>query len=226
MVQNKSGGPRTPSRPPARPRGRPPAYDREEALDRARDLFWTQGFSATSLDELSAATKMNRPSLYGAFGDKRALYHATLERYRRQVGETLIEIFKSDTPLRDTLNAVYRHALDIYFPKDDRPRGCFIVSIGVPESRDDPQAQDIVASAMRGFDGLFEARFRMAVKDGELPAGTDCAMLARLASSVVHFLSIRSRSGERREALARYAAFAVDQICSPGAKTDAEPADP
>ena len=38
------------------------------------DVFWQDGFAATSLDDLSAATGLNRPSLYGAFGDKRALY--------------------------------------------------------------------------------------------------------------------------------------------------------
>src|SRR6185503_5597935 len=68
-------------REPKRPRGRPRAYDADEALRQARNTFWKKGYSATTLDDLSEATGMNRPSLYGAFGDKRALYLATLERY-------------------------------------------------------------------------------------------------------------------------------------------------
>ena len=55
-------------------RGRPRAYEPDVALGKALDLFRTAGFAATSLDDLSAATGMNRPSLYGAFGDKRELY--------------------------------------------------------------------------------------------------------------------------------------------------------
>ena len=51
-------------------RGRPRAYEPEVALGKALDLFRKDGFAATSLDELSAATGMNRPSLYAAFGDK------------------------------------------------------------------------------------------------------------------------------------------------------------
>ena len=52
-------------------RGRPRAYQPEVALARALDVFWKDGFAATSLDDLRAATGMNRP-IYGAFGDKRA----------------------------------------------------------------------------------------------------------------------------------------------------------
>ena len=71
MVQNK----------PKRPPGRPRAYDPDRALANATQSFWRAGFAATSLDDLSAATGMQRPSLYGAFGDKRELYLATLDRY-------------------------------------------------------------------------------------------------------------------------------------------------
>src|SRR5262245_66197867 len=64
-----------------RPRGRPRAYDPEIALQLATESFWRAGYAATSLDDLSAATGMNRPSLYSAFGDKRDLYLAALRRY-------------------------------------------------------------------------------------------------------------------------------------------------
>src|SRR5215471_1336145 len=63
-------------------RGRPRAYEPDVALGKALDLFRTAGFAATSLDDLSAATGMNRPSLYGAFGDKRELYIKSYRRYR------------------------------------------------------------------------------------------------------------------------------------------------
>jgi AcrR family transcriptional regulator len=64
-----------PDAPPApKRRGRPRAYQPDIALGKALDLFRKNGFAATTLDDLSAATGMNRPSLYGAFGDKRELY--------------------------------------------------------------------------------------------------------------------------------------------------------
>ena len=64
-----------------RRRGRPRAYDPEVALNRAIGAFWNAGYSGTSLDDLAAATGMNRPSLYAAFGDKHALYVKALEHY-------------------------------------------------------------------------------------------------------------------------------------------------
>src|ERR1041384_4755004 len=71
-------------------RGRPRAYEPEVALARALDVFWKEGFAATSLDDLSAATGMNRPSLYGAFGDKRALYIKSYRSYRDEARAAMI----------------------------------------------------------------------------------------------------------------------------------------
>ncbi len=68
--------------PGPRRRGRPRAFEPETALIQAMDVFWQDGFAGTSLDALSAATGLNRPSLYGAFGDKRALYLQAYRQYR------------------------------------------------------------------------------------------------------------------------------------------------
>ena len=63
-------------------RGRPRAYDPDTALAQRDGGVLAAGYSGTSLDDITAGTGMNRPSLYGAFGDKRALYLHTFERYR------------------------------------------------------------------------------------------------------------------------------------------------
>src|SRR6202034_4010268 len=82
-------------------RGRPRAYQPEIALGKALDLFRKDGFAATSLDDLSAATGMNRPSLYGAFGDKRELYIKSYARYRADSRAAVADIFKIDMPIRE-----------------------------------------------------------------------------------------------------------------------------
>src|SRR5258708_38243130 len=66
---------------PAKTRGRPRSFDRDEALERAMDVFWRQGYQATSLSDLTAAMGINPPSLYAAFGDKEHLFLAAVERY-------------------------------------------------------------------------------------------------------------------------------------------------
>src|SRR3954463_8275525 len=111
----------------AKRRGRPRAYQPEIALGRALDLFRKDGFAATSLDDLSAATGMNRPSLYGAFGDKRALYIKAYARYRSQARAAMADIFKTELPIRQRLTLIFATALDIYLSGDAGPRGCFTV---------------------------------------------------------------------------------------------------
>src|SRR6202158_4319007 len=106
-------------------RGRPRAYQPEIALGKALDLFRKGGFAATSLDDLSAATGMNRPSLYGAFGDKRQLYIKAYQRYRADAAAAMIDIFKNQQPIRQRLERIFAVALDIYLSGDAGPRGRF-----------------------------------------------------------------------------------------------------
>jgi AcrR family transcriptional regulator len=64
---------------------RPRSFDPEEALDLARDVFWRKGFQGTSLDDITAATGLAKPSLYAAFGDKNALFLKVLDRYHQRI---------------------------------------------------------------------------------------------------------------------------------------------
>src|ERR1700744_5408237 len=119
-------------------RGRPRAYEPDVALDKALDLFRKDGFAATSLDDLSAATGMNRPSLYGASAHNRGLYIKTYQRYRNDARAAMIEIFRNEQPLRERLQRIYAIALDIYVSGESRPRGCFTVMTAASEAVSDP----------------------------------------------------------------------------------------
>src|SRR4051812_33746707 len=185
MAQKRSdaGAPAGPAvAAPARPRGRPRAYDPSDALARATAAFWRNGFSATSLDVLSDATGMNRPSLYGAFGDKRALYLAALERYAEAGRAAMHDALQPDRPLAEGLRRVYQAALKMYFPPDDTPRGCFLVGTAATEAVGDEAIRGVLQRALRSFDAAFEERFRAAVAAGELPRSADPPTLARIAS--------------------------------------------
>jgi AcrR family transcriptional regulator len=194
-------------------RGRPRAYDPGIALAKARDTFWETGFAATSLDELSEATGMNRPSLYAAFGDKHALYANILDHYREGGREAMREALDPSRPLREGLRLVYARALSMYFPSGKQARGCFMIGTAVTEAVADPQIRAALADGFRAFDKAFEKRFRQAREAGEIAADADSAMLGRLASSFMYFLAIRSRAGETRKSLEAFADAAVELIC-------------
>src|SRR5438128_9958006 len=128
MVQKRTPlPPRLDAPVPPKRRGRPRAYQPDIARGKAFDLFRKDGCAATSLDDLSAATGMNRPSLYGAFGDKRELFIKSYRRYRDDARAAMGDIFRNDLPIRKRLERIYAVALDIYLSGESGPRGCFTV---------------------------------------------------------------------------------------------------
>ena len=208
MVQ-KSGDE---AKPKPRPRGRPRSFDTEATLAQATLAFWRQGYAPTSMDDLSAATGLNRPSLYGAFGDKRALYLRTLNEYRAN-GALAIGRALALPTLRAGLAEFYRSALELYL-SGDSPRGCFLIGTAAVEAVQDEEVRAILHGALADYDFMIEARMGKARSEGELPADADVTALAKIASAALYSLAIRSRGGDSRENLERTAAAAIKLICA------------
>jgi AcrR family transcriptional regulator len=199
-------------------RGRPRAYQPEIALGRALDLFRKDGFAATSLDDLSAATGMNRPSLYGAFGDKRELYIKSYGRYRADARTAMIDIFREELPIRERLQRIYAAALDIYLSGEAGPRGCFTVMTAASEAVSDPEIRAMVLDGFAELDKAFAACFRLAREKHELPRSADPEVLAQLASATIHTIAIRARAHVPRKELEAIAKGAIEVMV--GAATD------
>jgi AcrR family transcriptional regulator len=204
--------PEQPSVPPRR-RGRPRAYEPDVALTRAMEVFWRDGFAATSLDTISAATGMNRPSLYAAFGDKRDIYVKAYERYRERARLRMAEIFASELPARVLLRRIYGIAIDMYVSGEDGPRGCFTVMTATSEAVFDPVIRDLAVTGLNEMDRAFGHMFRRAQEKGELPAAADPVKLAQLATATIHTLAVRARVRVPRKELEAIADAAVDLIC-------------
>jgi AcrR family transcriptional regulator len=194
----------------AKRRGRPRAYEPEVALAKALDLFRKDGFAATSLDGLSAATGMNRPSLYGAFGDKRELYIKSYQRYRADARAAMGDIFRTELPIKKRLARIFAVALDIYLSGDAGPRGCFTVMTAASEAVADPQIRAMVLEGFSELDKAFAACFRIAKEKGELPASADPVVLAQLASATIHTIAIRARAQVPRKELEGIVKGAID----------------
>ena len=191
-------------------RGRPRAYQPEIALGKALDLFRKDGFAATSLDDLSAATGMNRPSLYGAFGDKRELYIKSYARYRNDARAAMQEIFREAMPIRKRLERIYAVALDIYLSGEAGPRGCFTVMTAASEAVADPEIRAMVLEGFSELDKAFAACFRLAKEKGELTVSADPDVLAQLASATIHTIAIRARARVPRKELEAIVKGAID----------------
>jgi AcrR family transcriptional regulator len=196
-----------------RPRGRPRAFDPETAVARARDVFWEAGFSASSLDELSAAMEMNRPSVYAAFGDKEALYLKALEGYRDAGAAGLRAALDPKRPLAEGLREAYASALSVYCGDAAAPKGCLLIGTAAVESVRNPRVRAVMAESLGLFNAILEERFRLARKDGEIDAAADPAMLAKLAASIMYALAVRARAGESRADLQALADAGVAMLC-------------
>ena len=211
MVQKRKKPPASgPDSPEPKRRGRPRAYQPEIALGKALDLFRKDGFAATSLDELSAATGMNRPSLYGAFGDKRELYIKSYQRYRDDARAAMRDIFRQEMPIRRRLEQIYAVALDIYLSGEAGPRGCFTVMTAASEAVADAEIRAMVLEGFAELDKAFASCFRLAKEKGELPAAADPEVLAQLASATIHTIAIRARARVPRKELEAIAKGAID----------------
>jgi AcrR family transcriptional regulator len=194
-------------------RGRPRAYQPEIALGKALDLFRKGGFAATSLDDLSAATGMNRPSLYGAFGDKRELYIKAYQRYRADAAAAMIDIFRTQQPIRQRLERIFAVALDIYLSGDAGPRGCFTVMTAASEAVSDPDIRAMVLEGFSELDKAFASCFRLAREKGELAPSANPVVLAQLASATIHTIAIRARARVPRKELEAIVNGAIDVMC-------------
>ena len=203
MVQKKTSEPKR--------RGRPRAYDPAQALARAADTFWKAGYAGTSLDDLSEATGMNRPSLYAAFGDKRDLYLKTLEHYREESRALARAALADDPPLRLFLKRFYDKALDLYL--DDGPRGCYSIGTAATVAAVDDRVRTFLADSMRSTDSFLKHQIEKAKQRGEIAQEADPAALAYLASGTLHTLAVRTRAGLPRKELDALADAAISVIC-------------
>jgi AcrR family transcriptional regulator len=211
MVQNRQT--RRAPRPGAKRPGRPRAYDPETALRHAIQAFWKAGYSGTSVDDIAAATGMNRPSLYLAFGDKRALYLKALDHYWQLGYAAMDEALAYDRPIAEALMRVYDRALGMYFSGDGHPRGCFAIGTATTEAVEDPKIRSALMEGLRTLDDGFAARIRAAQQSGEISRDADPMVLAMLASATLHSIAIRARSGASRAELEQLARDAVGIIC-------------
>ncbi|MDI6025964.1 TetR/AcrR family transcriptional regulator [Corticibacterium sp. UT-5YL-CI-8] len=196
-----------------RSRGRPRGFDPDAILERARNVFWNTGYSATSLDELAAATGLNRPSLYGAFGDKQALYLAALEKSRAESVRGLIAALAPEETLRESLERLFAAAAQIYLRGDAGQRGCFLIGTAVTEAVADAEIRHVLSLALNELDTAFEERLRRAQEAGELDADADISALAKVATATLNGMAIRARAGADADELAQFGRGLVTLIC-------------
>ena len=169
-----------------RPRGRPRGFAPDEVLRRVRDVFLEKGFAGASLDELAEAAKLNRPSLYAAFGDKEQLYIHTLRHYGEHGVAGIEAVFAGKGPIEKRLGQVFKGAVDLYTAPPS-PRGCMIVGTAAVEAPTHPKIAAAANELLQATEDAFERAFTRAVAQGELAAEPPPEARARMAGTALAY---------------------------------------
>jgi TetR/AcrR family transcriptional regulator, copper-responsive repressor len=181
-------------------RGRPRSFDRDDALKRAMQVFWRQGYETTSLGDLTEAMRINPPSLYAAFRSKERLFLEAVERYRAGPGGAAARIFSEEPTARGAIERLLKTAAT-ELTRRSHPPGCMLVTSAMNCSRGSKHLQARLAELRAASEASIRMRISSGVRDGELPRGTDAAALARFYGTVLQGMSIQARDGATRKHL-------------------------
>jgi AcrR family transcriptional regulator len=191
------------------PRGRPRSFDRDAALRRATELFWRQGYHATSVSDLTAALGITPPSLYTAFGSKRGLFAEVVDHYQATAGAAVTAAFTGAATARAGTEAMLRTAAADY-TASGRPPGCLVISAAVNCRPDEAEVRADLRARRAANIAAMADRFTAAAADGEpLPPGTRPHALAAFYAAVLQGMSQRAQDGADRAELEEVAATAM-----------------
>ena len=192
-------------------RGRPRAYDRDIALDAITKLFWRQGYSATSLDDLAASTSMNRPSLYQAFGSKADMYQHAFNHFAQNMSSVVRSELQKTTDVQEGLINFYDNVLEIYY-EESSEMGCFVFCTTVAEVLNHSELRSAVHAVIDRIEAALEQYLRVAQQAGYLHKDTDINALATMAQALLQHLAIRARAGDSKASLKQRARQSVSAL--------------
>ena len=187
--------------------GRPRAFDVDQALDRALDVFWRKGYEGATLCDLTSAMGINPPSLYAAFGNKEGLFRKALDRYGEIRTCYWAEALEAPTA-RGVAEALLRGTAK-FLTDPCHPKGCLAVQGALACGADADCIRKELETRRAGNQAQIRDRLKRAKKDGDLSADADPAALARYLATVIEGMAVQAASGASRKELERVAETAL-----------------
>ena len=191
---------------------RPREFDEMTALEAAIECFWQNGYEATSVRDLAEKMGLSAPSLYNAYGDKRALYERALEHYLDQSARALIKRLEEALPpkqaVRQFIGEIIRHSVN-----DPERRGCFLINSALEVAPHDRELRVFVADRFAEIESFFRRSIKAAQAEGTVPQNRAAKDLARLLLGVLLGIRVLARSKPERallEGVARPALALLD----------------
>lgn len=177
-----------------RKRGRPRVLNRETGLDVAANLFWERGYEGTSIADLTAAMGITPPSLYATFGSKEELFRTALNHSISQQNSQRLQLLDAKIPVYETLK-LFLYDIAEGDTQPDKPRGCIVSTAVLQHSEENASVARTTAALREASMQILKSRFDRAVREGELPEGTDTDTLARFYGAVIQGMSAQACDG-------------------------------
>ena len=176
-----------------RTRGRPRQFDRQQALDHATRLFWTNGFNATSVEDLLKHMGINRGSLYATYGDKRSLFIEAVQNYT----EGAVNEVSTRLHGRGSARQCIRDAL-VFSARVDKLkdcRGCLLTHAAVEVVDADDDIRAIVRDALANVSTEYEKTVSRGIASGEFIRIKDPKQTAAMLATLCHGLNVLCKAG-------------------------------
>jgi TetR/AcrR family transcriptional regulator, transcriptional repressor for nem operon len=194
--------------------GRPRAFDTQRALAEARDLFWSRGYAATSIQDLVDELGLQRGSLYAAFGDKRSFYLQAVALYAEENRQRLQAALKDD-PVLPKLRQILLEPTALTaapeLPNGGR-RGCLLGNTTAELLPADQAAQALVAASFEAVIDVLEAALARAQANGEVTDSATPQAQAQLLLILFQGAALVGRAQPTREHLAGGIDAAIDAL--------------
>ena len=181
-----------------RQRGRPPAYNHDEALEKALQVFWAHGYEGASMAELTEAMGMNKPSIYAAFGNKEELFRQVLKKYTSGPVAYIQEAMAQPTA---------KQAVEMLLTKSAellsgcKGKGCLVVQGALTCGQGAELIRQELIGYRQNFEDTLKKRLDLAQEQGDLPKHANVAALAKYIATVHQGMSVQASSGASKEQL-------------------------
>jgi TetR/AcrR family transcriptional repressor of nem operon len=182
---------------------RPKAFDPDDALQKAMQVFWERGYEATSVQDLVEGMGINRFSLYSTFGDKHQLFVAVLERYCTTIVADLLGELEQSAAGLTAIRQFFLRLVD-FFAAAKGWRGCLITNTAVELAPHDAQAAAKVQAYVVRLEEAFYRVLLQAQSPQQLAATPPCRDLARFLTGSALGLGVLAKTSPGRQALEGY----------------------
>jgi TetR/AcrR family transcriptional regulator, transcriptional repressor for nem operon len=179
---------------------RPREFDEVTALKAAIECFWHRGYEATSVRDLADKMGISGPSLYNAYGDKRALFVQALEHYLDHSARALIKRLENSLPPKQAVRRFIEEIIERSVNDRER-RGCFLINSALEVAPHDRQLGALIADRLAEIEAFFYRSIKAAQANGAVPRDRAAKDLARLLLGVLLGIRVLARSKPERALL-------------------------